>query len=41
MQPLCAFVMLGMIEGGMLLLLSHGKDKHRKDAMSRPPSCQD
>jgi hypothetical protein len=33
MQPLCAFVMLGMIESEMLPLLSHSKDKPRKDAM--------
>jgi hypothetical protein len=28
------------VDGGVLLLLSHSKDKPRKDAMSRPPSCQ-
>lgn len=37
MKALCvALVMLGMTEGGMLLLLSYSKDKSRKDVMTLP-----
>lgn len=41
MQALCAaFVICLAWWGGMLLFLSHSKDKSRKDAMSLPPNCQ-